>query len=47
MENLRRHIREQDGHGRVQCPFCDLTFSRKSNLKTHFSKDRCRVVNQC
>lgn len=47
MENLRRHIREQSGNGRVQCPFCDLTFSRKSNLKTHYSKDRCRVVNQC
>lgn len=37
--HYHRHVKrcETDEH-RVQCPFCEKTFTRKDNLKTHIAK---------
>lgn len=46
-ENYRRHIREQSGTSNVECTFCYISFSRKSNRDTHLSSGRCKVMRQC
>ena len=43
-ENYRRHIREQSRSSRVSCPYCSLSFSRKSNRDTHVSNGRCKAL---
>lgn len=43
-ENYRRHIREQNQSSRVSCPYCSLSFSRKSNRDTHVSNGRCKAL---
>ncbi|KAF2723502.1 hypothetical protein K431DRAFT_344724 [Polychaeton citri CBS 116435] len=45
MENYRRHVRERSGLSNAQCPYCNSSFSRKSNLNMHLSCGRCRVLN--
>ena len=43
-ENYRRHVREQSQSSRVSCPYCSLSFSRKSNRDTHISNGRCKAL---
>ena len=43
-ENYRRHIREQSRSSRVSCPYCSLSFSRRSNRDMHVSYGRCKAL---
>ncbi|KAI0194209.1 hypothetical protein F4808DRAFT_474834 [Astrocystis sublimbata] len=45
LSNYRRHCKEKEGmQGKVACPRCPQTFSRKTALKLHMEKGRCKVV---
>ena len=41
IENYRRHIREKTTN--IRCPFCEVSFTRKSNRDAHLSSGRCKL----
>lgn len=41
--NYRRHIREKDEKRNVQCSFCFVWFTRKSNRDNHVRMGKCKI----
>lgn len=46
-ENYRRHIRERESSAKIYCTFCQVSFTRRSNLRKHVSERKCRVLKPC
>lgn len=43
-KNYLRHLREKEGKHPVECIYCGLTFTRRSNRDKHLSQGKCNMV---
>lgn len=43
-ENYRRHIREKEASSRWLCTICRTSFTRRSNLRKHLTRGKCRMA---